>query len=70
MPTPQGGILTGEGVVIDDTHDMVYEPCLFLECSKCLLSVQFNADELADECTEDIHELNNARITSQELHAS
>lgn len=58
----QGGVLTTEGVTIDESHSMGFEPCLFLECSKCFLSVRHNADELAEPCTEDVHEINNTRV--------
>lgn len=55
MPLPpQGGVLTTEGVTIHETHCMGFEPCLFLECSKCGLSVKNNAEELAEFCTEDL----------------
>lgn len=61
MATLQSDVLTTEGVTIDESHDMTFQPCLYLECSKCLLSVKHNAEELAEGCTEDIHDLNDAR---------
>lgn len=60
----QSKILTAEDVVIHDSHAMEFQPCLFLECGKCFLSVKNNADELRHECAEDIHEINNRRIAS------
>jgi hypothetical protein len=35
------------------SHDMVYAPCLFLECENCLLSAKHNASELLEPCAED-----------------
>lgn len=64
MATVQNDVLfVPEGVVIDESHDMEFAPCLHLECSKCFLSVRSNASELAEGCVEDIHEINDARIT-------
>lgn len=55
MSRPQSDILViPAGVVIDESHCMVFEPCLHLECSKCGLSVKSNADELKEWCTEDL----------------
>lgn len=35
---------------IHSSHDMAFRPCLFLECSKCMLSVKANAEELKKPC--------------------
>lgn len=53
MATPQSTILVAD-IPIHETHCMGFEPCLFLECSKCGLSVKANARELAAYCEEDL----------------
>lgn len=59
MPTPPGAIFTPQNPImiadfpIDPSHCMGYEPCLFLECSKCGLTSK-DPKELAKWCTEDL----------------
>jgi hypothetical protein len=39
---------------VHDTHCMGFEPCLFLECSKCGLTAKLDKKELFKPCTEDL----------------
>ena len=58
-----------EGLDIHESHEMEFKPCMFLECGKCFLSVERNLPELALECSEDIHDINNSRVVRENYKA-
>ena len=35
---------------VHPSHDMHFEPCLFLECKTCMISVRNGAPELEEPC--------------------
>lgn len=45
----QGAVLELEK--IHSSHDMKFQPCLFLECANCMTSAKHGAKELALPCT-------------------
>jgi hypothetical protein len=51
MATPQSSVLSLlELDTVHRTHDMVFQPCLFLECKNCMTTAKVGAHELMKPC--------------------